>query len=473
MTLEEIHVSSEVRRKISRQAKAAGMTEDEYIASAFSGVDAPTSEATPTRPAARAAGSRSERVQQMLDQMMEMQMIRALGNGQDPAAVGNPGNNALVEALNRLNERLDEMESGRRKGGPVESENDSWLRDTIKEGVRMKMVAPLLKSLGGEDDGTPMSKFIREQEREARDRFDALQKQLLEQNTAHTRELAEFREKAAEARLVDMKSVVDGLREEIGSLSDTVMRGPPGSTGNAAEQLQATLTQASAIAQALDGLSRRNAPEPPRPGEKRDTIETIGYLAQELSGAVSKGLEAVAKVNAANRGINPDVMGRMPYPPMQGAMHQPHYAPESPPAPARRAAPPRFPASAPPESAPTPDGMHLHSERPRAAPAAAPVEPTASEAGAETPELQGPTPDAPEALPPLPPIPDNVEGFVDPQGRPISRQEFEQIRLAHYMRTGRDPIRKFQGGVPVDEGAETQGGEDAGATDGASNPDPA
>ena len=79
-----------------------------------------------------------------------------------------------------------------------------------------------------------------------------------------------------------------------------------------------------------------------------------------------------------------------------------------------------------------------------------------------------------EDLPELPQLDSAVQQFMGPDGKPISREQYETLRLEIYRRTGRDPAQVYDVGAPPPEeaqdgspdSAETEGTTDSGPEEG-------
>ncbi|HTT14806.1 MAG TPA: hypothetical protein VMG14_03920 [Thermoplasmata archaeon] len=437
MAAEPIYVSPEAKKRLIREANEAGLTLDEYLATRGAAHRAaPKNGASGTAPAP-ASGSRSERVREMLDQMTDMYMMRSLSSGVMPPGLSAQGESPI---LNQLLERMERLEDHIGAKGSHDQGDDLELNSILKQAMRYRMMAPILKTIAGDDESGGGSKFAREYEKEMRARVDKVQDDLLKELRERDKTLSDFKEKSNEARLADYRDTVRGLEDRIETLSETIHNGTPGQQGSAAMQLKETLDQAAAVATALEALANRNRPQAPPPGSEKSGVETIAYLANELSGAVSKGLEAFARVNAAGKGHNPDAIGRMP-PPGQGPpVYAPAYAGQPPGRP--QTPPPRAMRPAgPPPSTIMPPGARLPFER-QIQPSAGPV---------PGPELRAPTTDSAtpvaEEVPELPPLDPNIDQFVGPGGVPMTREQFEAARLEHYRRTGVDPVQMYETGA--------------------------
>jgi len=442
MSPEPIYISPELKKSLIRGANAANLTLDEYVASLTAEKVGPqpngSSGAARTAPVSDARLRSRER----LEEMQDMWMMRAASMGQPvPGMMGDAPN----AALDRLNARFDKLEERLEARSATPANDELGLDAILRSVVKYRAMAPVIKLIGGDEDGTGPSKLQREAEKELRERIDKAQERFLAELREKDKELAGIRDAANQARVEDLKSVVTGLEDQIGTLSDRLQQGGPSQQGNVAEQLTAALTQASQVQQALTNIANANRPPAPTPGGEKNTVETIAYLANELSGAVSKGLEAVARVNAAQKGHNPDAIGHMPAPGAPPPVYRPDY-PTAPP-PRRTTTQGRtLRAQAGPPAAPAPPGMKMVFEGPRS-PAPGPEVPFT--APSDEPPAEAPVSGPADELPPLDP---NIERFLGPDGQPISREDYQALRLEVFRRTGRDPMAVYDtGGQRVDE----------------------
>ncbi len=468
---EAIYVSPELKKRLIREAVACGMTLDEYLA-AHPGPQPPSSSengnghAQPEEDHSFLGGSSGS-----MKELKELFMMRALSNGQGIPGMtvdaGGGSNRELLARLDRIEGRLEA-----RRAGPVE--DDLGLDGIIRQSLRYRMMAPILRSIGGDEDSGGGNKALREYEKEMRDRVEKIQTQMLTEMRSKDQELARIRESNSEARIADMKDVVNGLKEEIGGLTSQLQNGPVSQQDSVATHLTEALQQASAVQTALDQIAKRGQPPPPTTGPQ-STVETIAYLANELSGAVSKGLEAVARVNAAQRGHNPDAIGRMPPPGQPVPPYQPAYV-DTPPQRQPAARPPARRAPPAPDTPTVGRGMRMPFEGARA-PSPAPPPTQQPAAPADVPQMGPPPLDVRD----LPPIDPRITLFQGVHNEPISRQDYQAMREQVYLQTGRDPleVREVDTPPPTDAGAPSPSDappdESGGDTyiDGTSDQDPA
>lgn len=157
-------------------------------------------------------------------------------------------------------------------------------------------------------------------------------------------------------------------------------------------QMVRDLTEAN---RALDELrevvaSKKN--EPPR--ENSSSADKIGYLIDKVSTGIKEGLQGAGAFIAGQRGVPPDYLGAVPAPPPQYPP-QPAYAPPPPPSPVQTA-PPAVSPSPPAEVSPPPSQ---------------PVNPIAAISPAS----------------PATPVVTSEPRYLSPDGKPISREEYEQL----------------------------------------------
>jgi len=469
MANEAIYVSPELKKRLIREAVACGMTLDEYLA-AHPGPQPATSNengnghAEPQEEESLFGGASST-----MKQMRELYMMRALSNGQPiPGMTGDSGGGSDRRVLDRL-ESIERRLEARTAAAPVD---DMGIDAILKSVIKYRAMGPVLSMLDGSGGGGGPGSANREMEKELRGAVDRVRDQMLIELRAKDTQISGIQQAAAEARIADMKSVVESLRDEISSLSTRLENGPSAQQGNVADQLTQSLQQAAAVQSALEALSKRGQPPPPTTGPQ-STVETIAYLANELSGAVSKGLEAVARVNAAQRGHNPDAIGRMPPPGQPAPSYRPAYV-DTPP---QRPPPQRPPARRAPPATDTPTvgrGMRMPFEGAR------PPSPP-------PPPLQEPAapPEGPQKGPPqldvnqLAPLDPRITQFQGPQGQPISREEYQALREAVYLQSGRDPLEvrevdappPAETSAPPTEEAPPEGGEGGEFIDGTPDSD--
>jgi archaellum component FlaC len=443
MPLEQVFTTSETRKRWSREATARGLTLDEYVATLQPPGDSPRENGGRAPSPAPSSEDRRQRRREQMDEMQEMAMSRWMMGGGGPVPVMDGGSNpGMQDVLDRL-ERIEDRVERRRDGG---GDDDFNLDGIMRSALRYRVIAPIIRSFDSDDGSEKGGNLSRQIEKELRDRMENQQEKMLGELRARDKEFADLKDKSNEQRIGDLRNNVEALENRIADLTDQLTRGPPAQQGNVADQLTTALNQASAVSSALEALARSKGPQPPTKGEG-DIIHTVAYLANELASAVGKGLEAVARVNASNRGQNPDLVGRMPPPGSPPPVYQPAYAGQPPaPAPAPRAPAPRparpplpqrsgLQTGAPSSGAQMPAGSKLYFEGARAAPtiaapaAQAPPEPVA--------------PPAPMDLPPLPPLDPSVTEFVGPDGQEIPREQYEALRQAIYERTGNDPAQVF------------------------------
>jgi hypothetical protein len=436
MPEEPVFLEGDLKRRALKAARENNTTVDEFLANAVNQALGTPANGHREAGAADARPPSSQRFGDMVDQMREVYMMRAMAGGQVPPGIFDGGGKSEIT---ELREQVRELRELILDGGRRPTDEGLGADPIVKQAFDLKKMQTVLKAMGTDDDGGGGNRMFREYEKEMRERLEKMQDQQLRGMLEHNKEMADWKDKANEARLADYKGTVDSLAGQIADLSDRLERGPPNQQQGVAEQLTSALSQAAAVQDALTKIAKAGQPQAPVPGQQRDTIETIGYLANELSGAVSKGLEAVAKVNAANRGMDPNAMGRMPTAPQGPATYRPQYVPEPAARPAPRAASREMRAQASEAGATMPPGSRLPFEAPRRTGPNSPVAP-AAQAAAE------PQPEQPPVV--LTPLDPSITEFHGLNGEPISREQYQALREQIYRERGVDPVQVID---PVDE----------------------
>jgi hypothetical protein len=449
MPTEQVFTSSETKKRWTREANDRGLTLDEYMAILQPPGATPKENGDRPPSGGSTAEERRQRRREQMDEMQEMAMSRwMMGGGGPPPNMDGGQNPMLQQILDRLG-RLEDREPPHRAAS---DEDDFDLGQIMRMGMKFKMAQPLMRAFDSGEGAEGGSKLSREIEKELRDRMEAQQEKMLGELRARDAQLTDLKDKANEQRIEDLKTTVRAHEDQIAALIDQLRNPAPGQGGPIASQLTEALKQAADVQAALDAMVKRNAPPPPTSGGQRDTVETIAYLANELGGAVSKGLEAVARVNAANRGISPDSIGHMPPPGATPPVYQPQYAGQPPAGtPPPRAPPPR---PRPPPAArqglrtgPSAQGAQMGPGAKLTFEGARPSAPPQAPAAPEGPE-EG-VPEGPPAETGLQPLDPRIEKFLGPDNQPISREEYEAARLEIFRRTGRDVAQVME--MPSEE----------------------
>jgi hypothetical protein len=369
MANEAIYVTPELKKRLIRDANEAEMTLDEYLASRVGGKAASPSTGGTNGNGGAVLTPHAQRVRERLEEMQDLYMMKAMSTGQTPTLSSAPSADAATE---KLLARLDRIEERLEARQAAPAEDTLGLNQAIRSAIQMRAMTPIFKVIGGDEDGSGGNKLFREYEKELREKVDKVQADMLQQLRAKDAQIADIKDAQSAARLEDMREMVHGLENRIGELTDQVRTGPQSQQATVVDQLTTALNQAAQVQTVLETLAKKNQPAPPAAGDKQDTIHTIAYLANELSGAVSKGLEAVARVNMAQHGGNPDAIGRMPAPGAPPPTYQPQYVETRTPA-RPSAAPGRMRANPPNSATRVQPGTRLTFEGGRQPPISAPA----------------------------------------------------------------------------------------------------
>ncbi len=393
--MEAIALRADVRKALFDKARAQGLDLDEYLEVIARGAAEST---------ARSGGSESRPMRKrldldgMLERMQEVAMVRMLGGA------GGGGDTDPVAALReQLTELKAEMRSSREKGS---DEMDKWMDKVIK--------FQAIKSMGGGDDKTAQA--IAEERRRLEEKLEKQQETLHTIQRDSEQKLTQMEKERLLERERAMEERIHQTQETLNAMQAT-MNQPPPQQPSPLQQFQQFLAEQQAVQVELHKLiGQRGAPEP-KPGAPVE--ERIAFLVDKMGEGISKGIEAFAKVKAAERGVAPEDYATMPTAAAQAN-------PAAPAAPVR-SVPPTPVAPAPPLSTIMPP------LRPEYLPVEAPPERGEPKLATEVKKV--PLTNLPLEVSELP----KDVPFYDAEGNRISAEEFTRLRKEVIAKTGKDP----------------------------------